>query len=113
MARPAARTSPSLQEMQVALTRWQDVLMHISSAWGEPGVPTWHGPVVMARYRMDALAAAQEIAALLERMRHNGGTPNGAPNGGAPRGGARSLRPAAGWGHPASIETARGGSPGG
>ena len=109
MARPAARTSPSLQEMQVALAHWQDVLMHISSAWGEPGVPTWHGPVVMARYRMDALAAAQEIAALLERMSHNGG----APNGGAPPGGARSLRPAAGWDHPASIETAGGGSPGG
>jgi hypothetical protein len=109
MARPAARTSPTLQEMQVALSRWQDVLMHISSAWGEPGVPTWHGPVVMARYRMDALAAAQEIAALLERMSRNAG----APNGGAPPGRAGSLRPAAGWNHPASIETARGGSPGG
>jgi hypothetical protein len=36
--------------------------------WGEPGVPTWHGPVVMARYRLDALAAAQEIAAVLKRM---------------------------------------------
>jgi hypothetical protein len=31
-------------------------------------VPTWHGPVVMARYRLDALAAAQEIAAVFERM---------------------------------------------
>jgi len=41
-------------------------LLYISSARGEPGAPMWHGPVVMARYRLDALAAAQEIAALLE-----------------------------------------------
>jgi hypothetical protein len=68
MARLAARKRPTQQEMQVSLARWQDVLLHISSAWGEPGAPTWHGPVVMARYRLDALAAAQEIAALLERM---------------------------------------------
>lgn len=73
MAQFAARTTPTQQEMQAALSRWQDVLMHISSAWGEPGVPTWDGPVVMARYRMDALAAALEIAALLERLGHNGG----------------------------------------
>jgi hypothetical protein len=75
MAQFAARTTPTQQEMQAALSRWQDVLMHISSAWGEPGVPTWHGPVVMARYRMDALAAAQEIAALLERLSHGKGAP--------------------------------------
>jgi hypothetical protein len=68
MARLAARRRPTQQEMQVSLARWQDVLLHISSAWGEPGVPTWHGPVVMARYRLDAQAAAQEIAAVLERM---------------------------------------------
>jgi hypothetical protein len=68
MARPAAHRPPTRQEMQTSLSRWQDVLLHISSAWGEPGAPTWHGPVVMARYRLDALAAAQEIAAILERM---------------------------------------------
>jgi hypothetical protein len=68
MVRLAARRRPTQQEMQVSLSHWQDVLLHISSAWGEPGVPTWHGPVVMARYRLDALAAAQEIAAMLERM---------------------------------------------
>jgi hypothetical protein len=68
MARPAAHRPPTEQEMQTSLSRWQNVLLHISSAWGEPGAPTWHGPVVMARYRLDALAAAQEIGALLERM---------------------------------------------
>jgi hypothetical protein len=68
MARPAAHRPPTQQEMQTSLSRWQDVLLHISSAWGEPGAPTWHGPVVMARYRLDALAAAQEIALILERM---------------------------------------------
>jgi hypothetical protein len=76
MARPVARKRPTQREMQVSLARWQDVLLHISSAWGEPGAPTWHGPVVMARYRLDALAAAQEIAALLERMNDKrSGTP--------------------------------------
>ena len=76
MAQLAARRRPTQQEMQVSLARWQDVLLHISSAWGEPGVPTWHGPVVMARYRLDAQAAAQEIAAVLERMNDkSGGTP--------------------------------------
>jgi hypothetical protein len=62
--------------MQTSLSRWQNVLLHISSAWGEPGAPTWHGPVVMARYRLDALAVAQEIAVLLERMNNeSSGTP--------------------------------------
>jgi hypothetical protein len=76
MVRLAARRRPTQREMQVSLTHWQDVFLHISSAWGEPGVPTWHGPVVMARYRLDALAAAQEIAALLERMNDkSSGTP--------------------------------------
>jgi hypothetical protein len=75
MARLAARKRPTRQEMQVSLARWQDVLLHISSAWGEPGAPTWHGPVVMARYRLDALAAAQEIAALIERMNEKSATP--------------------------------------
>ena len=68
MARLGSRRPPSQQEMRTFLSRWQNVLLHISSAWGEPGAPTWHGPVVMARYRLDALAAAQEIGALLERM---------------------------------------------
>ena len=68
MVRPAAHTPPTRLEMQTSLARWQNVLLHISSAWGDPGAPTWHGPVVMARYRLDALAAAQEIAALLKRM---------------------------------------------
>ena len=67
---------PTQQEMQTSLTRWQNVLLHISSAWGEPGAPAWHGPVVMARYRLDALAVAQEIAVLLERMNNESrGTP--------------------------------------
>jgi hypothetical protein len=91
MAQSAAHSTQTQQEMQAALSRWQDVLMHISSAWGEPGVPTWHGPVVMARYRMDALAAAQEIAALLERLSHNGG---------APPLRARRLKPNLGLGSP-------------
>jgi hypothetical protein len=102
MARPAARSSPTQHEMETALSRWQDVLMRISSAWGEPGVPNWHGPVVMARYRMDALAAAQEIAALLERMSSDGGVPSAR---------ARSLRPPSGWDYPTSSETARDGTP--
>ena len=85
MARLAALMPPTQQEMQTSLSRWQNVLLHISSAWGAPGAPTWHGPVVMARYRLDALAAAQEIAALLERM--NGGS-SGTP--------ARARLPAAG-----------------
>ena len=76
MARLAAHILPTQQEMQTSLSRWQEVLLHISSAWGEPGAPTWHGPVVMARYRLDAQAAAQEIAALLERMND---TSSGAP----------------------------------
>jgi hypothetical protein len=49
MARLGSRRPPSQQEMQTFLSRWQNVLLHISSAWGEPGAPTWHGPVVMAR----------------------------------------------------------------
>jgi hypothetical protein len=72
MARLAAHRPPTPQEMETYLSRWQDVLLHISSAWGEPGAPTWHGPMVMARYRLDALAAAQEIAAVLERMNDKG-----------------------------------------
>ena len=68
MPRLRAHRPPSRQEMQNSLSRWQNVLLHISSAWGEPGAPTWHGPVVIARYRLDALAAAQEIGALLERI---------------------------------------------
>jgi hypothetical protein len=75
MARLAARKRPTQQKMQVSLARWQDVLLHISSAWREPGAPTWHGPVVMARYRLDALVAAQEIAALIERMTEKSATP--------------------------------------
>jgi hypothetical protein len=76
MARRAAHRPPTRHEMQTCLARWQNVLLHISSAWGEPGAPTWHGPVVMARYRLDALAAAQEIAALIERMNDESrGTP--------------------------------------
>jgi hypothetical protein len=75
MARRAAHRPPTQQEMQTSLSRWQDVLLHISSAWGEPGVPTWRGPVVMARYRLDALAAAQEIAAVLERMNEKNSEP--------------------------------------
>jgi hypothetical protein len=75
MARPAAHRPPTAQEMQTSLSRWQEVLLHISSAWGEPGAPTWHGPVVMARYRLDALAAAQEITALLERMNDKSRSP--------------------------------------
>jgi hypothetical protein len=76
MGRPAAHVAPTQQEMQTSLSRWQNVLLHISSAWGEPGAPTWHGPVVIARYRLDALAVAQEIATLLERMNAKGrGTP--------------------------------------
>ena len=85
MARPAVHRPLTPQEVQTSLTRWQNVLLRISSAWGEPGAPTWHGPVVMARYRLDALAVAQEIAALLERMNDNySGTP------------ARARTPAAG-----------------
>jgi hypothetical protein len=75
MDRQRAHRPPTWQEMQTSLARWQNVLLHISSAWGEPGAP-WHGPVVMARYRLDALAAAQEISALLERMN---GTSSGIP----------------------------------
>jgi hypothetical protein len=76
MVRRAAHRPPTRQEMQTSLARWQNVLLHISSAWGEPGAPTWHGPVVMARYRLDALAAAQEIASMLQRMNdESSGTP--------------------------------------
>ena len=76
MARLRAHRPPSRQEMRTSLSRWQNMLLHISSAWGEPGAPTWHGPVVMARYRLDALAAAQEIGTLLERMNDtSSGTP--------------------------------------
>ena len=71
MARPAAHRPPTEREMRTSLSRWQNVLLHISSAWGAPGAPTWHGPVVMARYRLDALAMAQEMAALLGRMTYN------------------------------------------
>ncbi len=100
---------PRCRRCRSRSSRWQDVLMHISSAWGEPGVPTWHGPVVMARYRMDALAAAQEIAALLERLRPQRWCPERrCPAWRAPP----CARPRAGITRP-PIETARGGSPGG
>jgi hypothetical protein len=85
MARLAVHRPLTAQEMQTSLSRWQNVLLRISSAWGEPGAPTWHGPVVMARYRLDALAVAQGIAALLERMNDN--------NSGIP---ARARMPASG-----------------
>jgi hypothetical protein len=76
MARLAVHRPLTPQKVETSLSRWQNVLLRISSAWGEPGAPTWHGPVVMARYRLDALAVAQEIAALLERMNdNNSGTP--------------------------------------
>jgi hypothetical protein len=98
MARLAAHRRPTPQEMQTSLSRWQEVLLHISSAWGEPGAPTWHGPVVMARYRLDAQAAAQEIAALLERMNN---TRSGAP--------IRARLPqASSKGYPASTKPAMG-----
>jgi hypothetical protein len=38
----------------------------------DPECRRLHGPVEMARYRLDALAAAQEIAALLEANERQG-----------------------------------------